>query len=316
VYDPEVPKHLRRLDVARLDKLPLERLILDFPSEWKAAGERLVLAAKQGPSGLNALVASSQAAAAPWRKKLTQSHGDRRVMAAALPDLLAARMVRLGVEHMLQSAATGVEHGRVRLGLWSGLVIQKLLFSSGLTRKPASMTAFRALWPLVFDRRKLMPLVQQKGVYCFYSAELIEELARRIGPRECLEVAAGDGTLSRFLAGAGVKARATDDFSWAHAVTFPDSVERLDAAAALKKYRPKVVVCSFPPPGNTFEQRVLADPGVELYLVLTTRHRFAAGDWAAYEASARLKLSADARLSRQLLPPEVDPAVLVFEAGG
>jgi hypothetical protein len=272
-----------------------------------------VVASKKGPAALSALVASSQQAAAPWRKKLQQSHGNPQVASAALPTLVASRMVQLAVERMLQSAATGVEEGTVRLGLFSGLLIQRLLFSEGLTRKPVSLAAFRALWPLVVDRRKLMALVQPKGVYCFYSAELVTRLAGLVGARSCLEVAAGDGTLSRFLGDAGVQVRATDDHSWAHAVTFPEAVERLDATSALAKYAPQVVLCSFPPPGNTFERRVLADPGVALYVVVTTRHRFAAGDWAAYEASARLKPRLDEGLSRLVLPPELDPAVLVFE---
>jgi hypothetical protein len=47
--------------------------------------------------------------------------------------------------------------------------------------------------------------------------------------------------------------------------------------------------------------------------VVTTRHRFAAGDWKAYEDSARLTMRLDERLSKLVLPPELDPAVLVFE---
>jgi hypothetical protein len=55
---------------------------------------------------------------------------------------------------------------------------------------------------------------------------------------------------------------------------------------------------------------VLANRAVELYLVLSTRNRFAAGDWAAYEASGRLELNEP--LSALLLPPEIDPVVLTF----
>jgi hypothetical protein len=35
-----------------------------------------------------------------------------------------------------------------------------------------------------------------------------------IGERECLEIAAGDGTLARFLEAEGVRITATDDHSW------------------------------------------------------------------------------------------------------
>jgi len=46
--------------------------------------------------------------------------------------------------------------------------------------------------------------------------------------------------------------------------------------------------------------------------VLTTRHRFAAGDWAAYESQTDFDWQADEDLTRMLLPPEIDPQVLVF----
>jgi len=151
-----------------------------------------------------------------------------------------------------------------------------------------------------------------RGIYCFYSLELVKALAALVGGRPALEIAAGDGTLSRFLRERGADVRATDDQSWAHAVTYPADVERLDAAAALARHRPRAVLCSFPPPGNGFERRVFTTPGVELYLVVTTRHRFAAGDWAAYERQTAFEWSVDERLSALVLPPELDPAVLVF----
>ena len=48
-----------------------------------------------------------------------------------------------------------------------------------------------------------MPLVQPQGIYCFFSGAFVRELAKLIGDRPALEIAAGDGTLSRFLAARG-----------------------------------------------------------------------------------------------------------------
>ena len=132
-------------------------------------------------------------------------------------------------------------------------------------------------------------------------------------PRRIIEIGAGDGTLARFLSHAGVNIRAVDDQSWAHVIRYPEEVEKMDAAEALARYQPKAVVCSFPPPKNSFEQKVFATPSVDLYLVLTTRHRFAAGDWSAYESQTEFALQTDESLARMLLPPEIDPQVLVFE---
>lgn len=303
----------RNRTLARIDSATLEQLSTDFPVEWKAVGEKLVEVSKQGPTALEQLVQAARANAKAWRDKLAASHGNPQVLEAALPAVIAARLTVLAVEQMLQAAATGVVSGPVRLGLWSGLLIQNLLFAKGLERKPVSMTAFRLLWPLVFDRRKLMPLVQQRGIYCFYSKELVAALAGLIGDRPTVELAAGDGTLTRFLSNAGVSIQATDDFSWSHAVTYPEQVQKLDAVRALATLQPRAVVCSFPPPNNTFEQRVLADPRVERYLVVSTKHRFAAGTWSAYEQAKGWKWRVDEALSTLVVPPELDPAVLVFE---
>jgi hypothetical protein len=98
------------------------------------------------------------------------------------------------------SAATGVTRGKVRFNLVNGWLAQKLLFKGkGLERKPVSLAAFALIWPLLTQKRFLMPLVEPKGIYCFYSRRLIKELATQIGDRTALEIAAGDGTLSRFL---------------------------------------------------------------------------------------------------------------------
>ncbi len=182
------------------------------------------------------------------------------------------------------AAAAGVRGGRIRFGLLNGFVAQRLLFAHGLERKPVSMRRFKLVWPLLWQRRRLLPLVQPKGIYCFYSAQLIDRLATLIGDRPCLEIAAGDGTLSRFLRERGVPVTATDDHSWKHAVTFPADVIRQDAREALRAHSPAVVICSWPPAGNRFEQHVFRTRSVELYIVISSRHTFASGSWDDYRS--------------------------------
>jgi hypothetical protein len=302
-----------RSELAALDDAPLADLMQRYPALWAEVGAGLVAAAKGGPPALEAFARKAKATEGPWRERVRRSHGDPQVLAQALPALVAARMARLSLEQTLLAAATGQSSGEVRLGLWSGLVVQRLFFARALVRKPVSLRAFRLLWPLVTRKRALMPLVQQKGIYCFYSEALIAALTSLLAGRPALEVAAGDGTLSRFLNAAGAQVQASDDQSWKHVVAYPAAVERLGAVEAVQRRSPRAVLCSFPPPGNEFERRILAAPSVELYLVLTTRHRFAAGDWAAYEEQQAFDWRIDEGLSRLLLPPEIDPAVLVFE---
>lgn len=314
-------------ELAAVEGASFDELSQRYPEIWKAVGERLVNAAKGGPPALEAFVREAQALAAPWRERVQKSHGDPRVVAQALPPLAAARLARLATQQTLLAAATGQTTGSVRLGLWSGAIVQRLLFANvskiangdtgasdagALERKPASLRAFRLFWPLVTRKRALMPLVQQRGIFCFYSRELVRALAALLEGRPTVELAAGDGTLSRFLRAQGAQIQASDDQSWKHVVAYPPEVEKADAATVLTRDRPRAVVCSFPPPGNPFEQRVFRTASVELYVVVTTRHRFAAGDWEAYQQQQGFDWGVDEALSPLVLPPEVDPAVLVF----
>jgi hypothetical protein len=211
------------------------------------------------------------------------------------------------------SAATGVKSGKVRFNLVNGWLAQKLLFKGkGLERKPVSLAAFSLVWPLLTQKSYLMPLVEPKGIYCFYSRRLIKELASMIGDRKSLEIAAGDGTLSRFLKAEGVDVTATDDRSWSHAIDFPGDVIDEDAVAALRKREPQVVLCSWPPAGNGFEQAVFATQSVELYVVIASQHAFASGNWAAYEKQRDFSYEQDHNLSKLVLPPELEGAAYVF----
>jgi hypothetical protein len=299
--------------LGRLEAATLDELMAAFPAEWRVVGEELVAATSTGsPAALEAFVVRRRDAAAPYRARIASSHGNPEVIATALPHLAAARLARLAAQRTLLAAATGKGEGPIRFGPWSGGLVQRLLFERGLTRRPVPIRTFRLLWPLVTQKRLLMPLVQPKGIYCFYARELVRALARLVAGRPALEIAAGDGTLSRFLTAEGVAITATDDQSWRHAIAYPDGVTRLDAVAALSRHAPRAVICSFPPPGNRFERKVFGTPSVELYVVVTTRHRFAAGDWKSYDDQEAFEWGEDEALSRLVLPPELDPAVLVF----
>jgi hypothetical protein len=234
-------------------------------------------------------------------------------MAIALVEqFVRTRMALLSIKQHLVAEATGIEKGKVRFNLLNGYIAQKLLFSDGLKRKPTSIFWFRLIWPLLPQRRLLMPLVQPEGIYCFYSRRLIDELIGLIASRNCLEIAAGDGTLTRYLTDRGVRITATDDYSWKHEVNFPEFVVKRDAVDALREYAPEVVLCSWPPTGNSFEQQVFRTKSVKMYIVIGSRHRFAAGNWDEYVQQSAFFFEEDKRLSRLVLPPELDAAVYIF----
>ena len=247
-----------------------------------------------------------------WTRRIEKSGQNPQVIVDALPHLIKSRMLLQGLEKCYLAAASGKASGKIRFNLINGLIIQRLLFRKGLERKPVSLGWFKFWWPLISQKRFLMPLVQSRGIYCFYSTALIEALAELIHRRSCLEIAAGDGTLAALLTEAGVPVTATDDFSWTHAIQYPDRVEKLGARQALEKYQPQVVLCSWPPPGNPFEKEVFSTPSVELYVVIGSRYRFAGGNWEAYTGQQRFEWQADPRLSGFVLPPELESSVLVF----
>jgi hypothetical protein len=210
------------------------------------------------------------------------------------------------------AASTGVTEGPVRFNLLNGLVLQRLLFEKGLHRKPVSLLWYRLLWPLLRQRNRLLPLVMPEGIYCFYSRPLVANLAGLIGSRRCVEIAAGDGTLTRFLTDRGVPVRATDDHSWATSASSSEGVETLDAVKALRVHQPEVVVCSWPPPGNAFERHVFTTPSVQTYIVVTSRSESAAGNWDDDRAQQSFDCTEDHRPSRMVLP-QGDGAVAVFQ---
>ncbi len=236
----------------------------------------------------------------------------RREQAEIVHSAILQRMTALAVEQHSLAIATGQTSGKVRFNLFNGLIAQRLLFERNFERKPVAKFWFSLLWPLVWQKRFLMPLVERKGIYCFYSRELVNQLTARIGKRTVLEIAAGDGTLSRFLHARGVQITATDDHSWPDKIRYPASVLRMDAISSLRKFAPQVVICSWPPARNTFEREVFRSKSVEMYIVISSQHQFASGNWIDYQAQTQFDLEVSNELSQLVLPPELGSQVLVF----
>jgi hypothetical protein len=223
------------------------------------------------------------------------------------------RMVDLAVRRYALSLATGVRRGKVRFNLVNGLIAQQLFFKQGFERKPVALRWFRCIWPLLWQRRLLIPLVEQRGIYCFYSRELIAELASLIGQRRCLEIAAGDGTLTRFLQAQGVDIMGSDDRSWQKQVSYPDWVKPMDAAEALRAHPAEVVICCWPPANNGFERQVFRTRGVQTYIVIGSGSRFVTGNWDDYERQTLFARRELPTLGALVLPPELGATVQLFE---
>ncbi len=292
---------------------PLSELCSAYPDVWAGVQREIAEIVAGGKTvELQAYLKQSELRAGMLAKKLQASRGDRKILESNLLQLVRNRMAHLAVKQHYVSEATGIEKGKVRFNLLNGYIAQKLLFSDGLVRKPVSMFWFRLFWPILWQKRMLMPLVQPEGIYCFYSKQLIESLVRMIASRTCLEIAAGDGTLSRFLLDAGVAVNSTDDYSWKHEVKYPEWVVRKEAREALQQYEPEVVICSWPPADNTFERQVFRTKSVQMYIVISSRHQFASGNWNDYRQQTSFELKEEPELSRLVVPPELDSAVYIF----
>jgi hypothetical protein len=346
-----------------LGKHSLKHLIEACPDIWRETGTEinqrlagLSGAARGGAPGevastsLNAYMRELNDKAEAWKRPLAASRNNLGMVDRAFRDIIKSRMAWMALQNYYLAALGGQAKGTIRFNWLNGTLLQRLLFRQGFERKPVSLFWFSLVWPLISQKKILMRLVYRKGIYCFYSRRLVGGLAKLartalagLPPAapdrsQVLEIAAGDGTLSRFLSAAGVPCLATDDLSWdasARAVKeLPaGSVEALDAVDALRRHRPAVVFCSWPPAGNQFERQVFQNPDTRLYVVIGSRHQFASGNWHDYlhwaepvgpgvvpttiEETAggdtrpfTLELSPE--LSRAVLPRELDNAVLIF----
>lgn len=284
-----------------------EELREAFPQHWEDVRTVICELLEQGDHDELRNMTFALAKPPTRSRNPTKAEQDRLVK-----DYIQRRMAVDALAQVRHSLATGVVDGPVRFNRWNGTILQRLLFAHDLERKPASAFWYRVLSPLLPQRRFLMTLVAPRGIYCFYSRKLVRELARLIGDRPCLEIAAGDGTLTRFLADEGVDIVATDDFSWEHDLAASTGVVKQGASAALKARQPKAVICSWPPAGNRFERDVFRTGSVDLYIVIGTHHEWSSGDWTAYRAQDAFEMVDAVELGRLVLPLEQDQAVLVF----
>src|SRR4051812_16684161 len=160
----------------------LGELTAAFPGEWEVVQHELAdVAARNDLAELEARIVALGNAPALSRQARRRLGVDGAVAAEVRRQMTVAAL-----RSMCISAATGRSAGRVRFTLLNGWVAQRLLFVRDLERKPVSLLWFRLLWPLLWQRRLLMPLVARKGIYCFYSRRLVRALADRIGDRSCV----------------------------------------------------------------------------------------------------------------------------------
>ena len=123
------------------------------------------------------------------------------------------------------------------------------------------------------QKRYLMPLVEPRGIYCFYSEPLVARLAALIGDRPCVEIAAGDGTLARFLRDAGADVVATDDHSWPQTRRAITDVVEQDAAPRCASAGPRSSCAPGRPRATRSSSAVFKTPSVKTYIMIGPQPR-------------------------------------------
>ncbi len=291
----------------------VEELIREYPALWEDVNDGISDVLKTGVTdNLVAYMHSLDSSWKLWELKISRSRNDPGLIGRAVPALIKFKMTKFALDKLYLSMSTGETSGKIKFGFLNGYILNKLLFAHGLVRKPVNHGIFKVVWPFITQKKILMPLVSRKGIYCFYTKRFVTHLAGMIGERPCLEVGAGDGSLSLFLKERGVDITATDDYSWEKSIDYGTHVERLDAGKALEKYGPEVVICSWPPPGNRFESRIFEKRSVQLYIAIGSRHAFASGNRRVYGEQKFFSMASANGLSLLILPVENSNEVLLF----
>jgi hypothetical protein len=126
------------------------------------------------------------------------------------------------------------------------------------------------------------------------SAEYIEGIVQSVkellsegdggGETVCLEIGAGTGLLSEYLRPrlkGFCEVVAVDDFT--SSISAVTSVVEMGCEEALNKYKPKLVICSWMPPGRDFSDAIAKCDSVHGYLLLGEADSSTCGDrWATW----------------------------------
>ncbi len=295
------------------NEIDAEMLLARYPEYKKEALDEFgAINEKSGADEIIAVIDRYKAKAKTANDRINKSGFNEKTIRVFLPDIIKARIALHTLGQWTAAVSSTHVSKNVRFNFWDGTILQRLLFHQKFERKPVSLGLFRFFWPFITDKKILMPLVNQRGIYCFYSKPLIRALAQMMAGKTCLEIAAGDGTLTKFLQEAGVDCKATDDYSWSHYITYPAFVEKIEARAALQRDQPEIVICSWPVQGNAFEKMVFKTASVSLYIVIGTKNPLYAGDFAAYTDTEAFTMETDVKLSALVLPPSDGNAVYIF----
>lgn len=291
-------------------KTSLQDLAAHAPGVWRQVLCDLEGHIKSGKmEAIAELRATSQSTLKRWQEASpTQLGGTQH----AFDTILKARLTVSAIDQW-SDVMTGKTGSKPHLK--DRLVMSRWILPFLSSGKTYTRDAFDGVWKWIKDPLWAAAELQRHGYWSIPTKEFCDRVEAQAQGRSILEIGAGRGLLYQALQGRGLNLRAVDDGSWEAsyktATQLPD-VERMDAVTALKKLKPAVVICSWPPPSNEFEQHVFLTPSVQLYLAVVSKYRFASGNWKCYQAQSQFSCSTSEPLNQMLRPIEADQQVLLF----
>lgn len=290
----------------------LAELKVLFPAHWETVHAELrQLAAAENPAEIAGKLTLAYRA---WQ----QAEPDCRRLAAAFDRHTADRcglhlLRRVALDQYCRALQRQLLGGGMA-GLRDRLLFHLLIVPLATRPRALPCRLHRLAWRLLRNPAAVSAMLLEAGCYLIPPAELVREIRLVIGKRRTLEIGAGRGILAGCLRHAGVDITAVDDQSWEGTIPIGRDVLVMDGREALVRFQPQVVLCSWPPPGNSFEREILAHPAVEMYIAILSRHRYASGDHQAYAKAEGFRcLKAETGpMAGMLLPPETGSVLYLF----
>lgn len=228
-------------------------------------------------------------------------------------DLLKAQMTLLAIDQFVEvtTGKSGLRPSLKDRAVMSYLILPRIL------NQVVTTIDFDRRWGWLNEKIWAAAELQRQSIWSVPTLELIDRFTEHCQGKKVLELGAGRGLLYGPLRDRGLDITAVDDQSWHINPSRPKSrpggaIETMDAREALNKLRPDVVLCSWPPAGNTFEEHIFESPSVRLYLAVVSRHSFASGNWSSYKNQTNFDCSISEPLNRLLRPLETEQQVLIF----
>lgn len=306
---------LETIDFLSNKELTLEDIAEKYPDEWdKVQKEVCKILASREAKTISSYAIKSKKHAEIWKERIRKSGNNPKVLKTATPHLIRCRLSHLALNKYfdaLTQKKTKSKSQNIISSIYYILIFKRYFTKKRFDVPPINLRTHRYLWKFVKNKESILGKAYREGVYCVFSKQLIEGLSNILDGEETLEIAAGDGALTSFLR-KKCKIRATDDHSWKKKIEYDHSVEKIDAIAALDKYKPSAVISCFPPAPNGFEKKVFTCESVNLYIVIGSRHDYASGDFKTYSTQEYFSWETSIELTNSVFPREIDPCIYIF----